>query len=84
MSDTLAALEHMTAAGTIVDLPYQWQSSDDWKDSVMRPKTQSDPSTSAHSDNRVERYGTPQYQNDEDQRMADPACPTCVFLEAME
>ena len=37
MIDTLSALDSIQAPGTIRDLPYRWQETDDWKDSVMRP-----------------------------------------------
>jgi hypothetical protein len=82
MGDALGALESITVAGTIRDLPYQWQADDAWKDSVMRPPSAaSGAGGDRHADDRVARHATPQYQCPEDVRAADPACPTCVFLE---
>ena len=81
MRDTLAAFEQIETPGTIVDLPYEWQADESWKDRVMRPQPKSDRDADAHSDDRVERFGTPQYQTAADAEAADESCPTCVFLE---
>ncbi len=61
-----AALD-ATEPGQITDLPHRWSSSDDWKDRVMRPKPKATTSISsgdeaATTDDRVQRYETPQYQ----------------------
>jgi hypothetical protein len=88
MKDTLAAFETIETPGTIVDLDYRWRSSDTWKDNVMRPKSanppdkEKDTSAGEHDDDRVARFDTPQYQDPEDELLADTQCPSCVFLEA--
>lgn len=82
MIDTLSALDSIQVPGTIRELPYQWASDDAWKDRVMRP----DPDSSAsHSDERVARVESPQYQSDDDRvaalaALADGECKTCIFL----
>jgi hypothetical protein len=85
MRDTLTAFEQVVEPGTIVDLDYQWQADDDWKDSVMRPQQRHSGNNSepgqGHNDTRTERYDTPQYQNNEDAAVADTDCPSCVFLK---
>ncbi len=80
MIDTLSALDGILAPGTIRELPYQWSADDSWKDYAMRPK----PGGRA-SDDRVERYDSPQYQSAEDEDAAQAAlaaggCPGCVWL----
>ena len=79
MIDTLSALDSIQAPGTIRDLPYRWQETDDWKDSVMRPNASGE-----HSDNRTGRDDSPQYQHPEDQAAVTEAdgCPGCYFLTA--
>ncbi len=77
MRDTLQIFESIDRPGSLVDLGYQWQPDDAWKERVMRP----DPDRpNNHDDDRVARHATPQYQSEEDARAADPDCPTCVFL----
>lgn len=80
MEDTLKAFASIEAPGTIVDLVYAWRDDDVWKDSVMRPQSPRDDAQS-HSDDRIARVDTPQYQSAADELDADAACPTCVFLE---
>jgi len=83
MIDTLSALDSIQAPGTIRELPYQWSVDDAWKDLAMRP----DPDRSAgHSDNRIGRVASAQYQCDADRTAAEVTlseggCSTCVFLE---
>ena len=85
MRDTLAAFEKIAEPGTIIDLNYQWQEDDAWKDSVMRPQPERVEDTNGqdpgHNDTRTERYDTPQYQTEEDAAIADPDCPSCIFLK---
>ncbi len=88
LQDTLQALANIQAPGTIVDLTYEWRTDDVWKDSVMRPKpaqsehnADSNDDANAHEDDRVERFDTPQYQNEADADAAMGPCTTCVFLE---
>lgn len=80
MRETLAAFEQIDSPGTIVDLPHEWLADDSWKDRVMRPQPKDDRVSDGHSDDRVERFDTPQYQTSADAEAADSECPTCVFL----
>ena len=80
MIETLRALETIQTPGTIVDLGHEWLPDHSWKDRVMRPHTEGHRSGN-HADDRVERHPNPQYQTSEDALMAEPTCPTCVFLE---
>ncbi len=87
LRDALAAFEEMTAPGEIKMLGYEWAEDDSWKDRVMRP-TQAEEAEN-HSDSRVQRYATPQYQCEQDEalgeaNMASHGCPTCVWLEEVE
>lgn len=80
MRDTLATFTALDTPGQIVPLDYRWADTDDWKDTIMRR----DPSKPAsnHTDDRVQRFGTPQYQTDSDATAADSGnCPTCIWLE---
>ncbi len=79
MIDTLSALDSIQAPGTIRDLPYRWQETDDWKETVMRP----DPS-GRHNDSRTERDERPQYQLEADRAAVqdEAGCAGCYFLEA--
>lgn len=85
-SIVMAALERLRDAdsvGTIVTTPLEWDVDDDWKDTVMRPRstaTQGDSSASNFDDDRVERWDTPQYQTPEDAACADEDCPTCIWV----
>jgi hypothetical protein len=85
MIETLRAFERIQDPGKVVTLKNEWSSDHSWKDRVMRasPRSENDADRveSLHEDDRVERYDTPQYQTSEDARRADPACPTCIFLE---
>jgi len=60
--------------GSITRLPFNWQADDGWKTAVMAG------TASSASDDRVERFDTPQYQSVDDEQMADASCPTCVWL----
>ena len=79
LRDTLNAFAGIDTPGTIIDLNYEWQPDDSWKDRVMRPDP--DKYGGGHDDDRVARFDTPQYQTEADAAAADAACPTCVFLE---
>ena len=80
MRAALARLRDAEARGEIVELPYRWAETEDWKDRVMRSETDGD--SSAHLDDRSARLGTPQYQSEEDAALADPGCPSCIFPDA--
>ncbi len=77
MRAALARLRDAEAPGEIVELPYRWAETDDWKDGVMRAQAGRD--SESHQDNRSARLGTPQYQTEEDAALADPDCPTCIY-----
>ena len=84
MFDTLAAFESIELPGTIVDLPYPWAETDEWKDSAMRPfipRPGADP-----IDDRVERFAEPQYQTVEDAEAAAAShagrdCVVCAGVD---
>ena len=80
MRAALAGLRDAETPGEIVELPYRWAETDDWKDGVMRAGTGG--SGGGHEDDRGQRLATPQYQTEEDAALADPECATCVFPEA--
>ena len=65
MIDTLSALDGLQQPGTIRPLPYRWSPSDDWKNTVMRPKP-----SKGHVDDRIERSDAPQYQYAADREAA--------------
>jgi D-proline reductase (dithiol) PrdB len=82
MCAALAAFPAMTEPGVIVRLPFEWDADDAWKDTVMRPRSPGQ----SHSDQRIERAATPQYQNDEDRNVAERllargGCAGCVWIE---
>lgn len=84
MIDTLRALDRINVPGTIMPLGYRWSEDETWKDTAMRPRRtergeDGEPGEERATDDRVERFDTPQYQYDADRDDADPACPTCVF-----
>ena len=84
MLDTLMAFETIDQPGTIVDLPYHWEASDDWKYDAMQPlipHPRADP-----VDDRVERYPNPQYQFPADEQAAAEAhagleCAVCPDID---
>jgi len=59
--------------GSISRLPFEWDVDDRWKAAVMD-------GSSSGGDDRTERLDTPQYQSMDDEQLADPACPTCVWF----
>lgn len=73
----LSRLRDAEAPGEIVELPYRWAETDDWKEGAMRATGGG--GDSAREDDRSERLRTPQYQTEEDAAMADPECATCIF-----
>ena len=78
MRAALAALHDAERPGEILELPYRWAETDDWKDGVMRPKPGGG-DEAGHEDDRGARLAAPQYQTEEDALLADPECATCVF-----
>lgn len=86
MIDTLSMLDGIQIPGTFRRLPYQWQSDDAWKDTVMRPQPDGG-RESGMRDDRVARHEQPQYQNEADRLAAERAlqtgqCPGCIFPAA--
>ena len=86
--DALAGFETIRAPGGVIELGYAWSQDDAWKDSVMRPRASSGKADQEETfeDDRTPRLNAPQYQTEEDQRIAEAAlardgCPTCVFLD---
>ena len=79
MRRALSAITDITEPGSIIDLGRRWSDNDEWKDAVMRPSKGRSEKTS--SDDRIERFSTPQYQTSEDAEVADAHCPTCIFTE---
>ena len=76
----LSCFETLTVPGEIVKLPFQWADTDVWK----APVEGGDPSED--DDTRTARRPTPQYQTEEDQRLAEAAlaeggCEGCVWLD---
>ncbi len=90
--DGLTTGAAITESGTIVPLPYRW-SDDEWKTDALswsrRKQDLGDPGRppgTAPDDTRTERNPQPQYQTDEDARLAaatawDDQCLVCVGLE---
>ena len=79
MRRALSAIMDITEPGSVIDLERRWSDSDEWKDAIMRPSKGRSEKTI--SDDRIERFSTPQYQTSEDAEIADARCPTCVFTE---
>ena len=79
MRRALTAIADITEPGSVIDLERRWSDSDEWKDAVTRPSKGRSEKTS--SDDRIERFSTPQYQTSEDAEVADAHCPTCIFTE---
>lgn len=88
MHAALQAFVDIRHPGEISNLDFHWSADDSWKDRVMRPSPAADSADDSagaddtHKDDRVARLATPQYQTAADAQAADPACPTCVFLES--
>jgi hypothetical protein len=70
VADALASFETMTEPGSVRMLPYRWSDDDSWKERAF-----------ADGDDRLPRFDTPQYQEEEDRRAAEsgpsPSCPLC-------
>jgi hypothetical protein len=82
LRNALQALERFSIPGTIEALPYRWTDDDSWKDRVMRPQPASGDGPARAKDDRVERLAEPQYQYEEDRRLAgrNAGCPGCLWL----
>ncbi len=68
--DALSSFSAMTEPGSVRMLPYRWPGGDEWKAKAF-----------AGGDERRPRHDAPQYQTEEDRRLAEggasPACPVC-------
>ena len=71
MIEALDAFTSLTSPGTVKTLPFRWSDDESWKDRAF-----------AEGDDRLPRHDTPQYQCEEDRRLASlagaPPCPVCV------
>ena len=70
LADALSAFSSMTAPGSVTMLPYRWPGDEGWKAKAF-----------AGGDERRPRHDTPQFQCEEDRRLAEgagaPASPVC-------
>jgi hypothetical protein len=68
--EALSSFETMTAPGSMKELPFRWSEDGEWKAKAF-----------AEGDDRSPRHDTPQYQTEEDRRMAEQgnstSCPIC-------
>lgn len=68
--EALSSFETMTAPGSMKDLPFRWSEDEEWKAKAF-----------AEGDDRKPRHDTPQYQDEEDRRLAEEgggrSCPVC-------
>ena len=85
--DALTGFETITEPGGFIELDHAWSGNDDWKEAVMRPQgaRAGSEKPEAFEDDRTARLEVPQYQTEEDRRIAEAhggasGCPTCVFL----
>ncbi len=60
----LGAFAQADRPGWIHGLPHRWDTSDDWKDAVLRP------TTNGADDDRTLRLDSPQYQSEQDANTA--------------
>jgi hypothetical protein len=69
--EALDAFASLSSPGTVKTLPFRWSDDESWKDRAF-----------AEGDDRLPRHDTPQYQCEEDRRLASlsgaPSCPACV------
>jgi len=69
----LAAFNSLTTPGCVKRLPFRWSEDDAWKETAQRGP-----------DDRRPRYDTPQYQNEEDRRLAmanESTCRSCTHAD---
>ncbi len=68
--EALSSFETMTAPGSMKELPFRWSEDEEWKAKAF-----------AEGDDRAPRHDTPQYQDEEDRRLAEEGggrpCPVC-------
>ena len=70
MLEALEAFSSLETPGSVKMLPFRWSEDDAWKDKVF-----------AEGDDRLARDDIPQYQTEDDRRLAEkagaPPCPLC-------
>jgi hypothetical protein len=66
LRDALAALETLAEPGLVEMLPFRWSEDEAWKKTAF-----------AGGDDRLPRHDSPQYQCEEDRRLADESCAVC-------
>lgn len=66
MLEALEAFTSLTEPGSIKMLPFRWSEDNSWQETAMRER-----------DERLPRLDTPQYQSEEDRRLAEGTCATC-------
>ena len=68
--EALSSFETMTSPGSMEELPFRWSEDEEWKAKAF-----------AEGDERTARHDTPQYQDEEDRRLAEEggsrSCPVC-------
>ncbi|MGQ4806897.1 hypothetical protein NKDENANG_00234 [Candidatus Entotheonellaceae bacterium PAL068K] len=69
MLEALAAFTALQTPGSIKKLPFQWSAGEAWKHTAQR----------GPDDDRLPRYDTPQYQNDDDRLHAEANDSACVM-----
>jgi hypothetical protein len=71
LREALDAFTSLSSPGTVKVLPFRWSEDESWKDKAF-----------AEGDDRRPRHDTPQYQCEEDRRLASlagpPPCTVCV------
>ena len=65
----------------IATLPFNYGESDDWKDTVMRPKATAT-GEEAVDDFRTDRFETPQYQDPDDELQQTPTARRVFLLNS--
>lgn len=69
--EALEAFSSLSSPGEVKTLPFRWSQDESWKDEAF-----------AGGDDRLPRHDTPQYQCEEDRRLARrngaPSCPACA------
>ena len=70
LAEALSSFETMTAPGSMKELPFRWSEDEEWKAKAF-----------AGGDDRKPRHDAPQYQDEEDRRLAEEggprSCPVC-------
>jgi len=67
--EALSSFETMTAPGSMKELPFRWSEDGEWKAKAF-----------AEGDDRAPRHDTPQYQDEEDRRMAEQGNSTSCSI----